>query len=1036
MKNRFAYRLVASLLLAGLLASPFSLARADEGDDDYKLALGLYKDESWTLAETAFQNFLTKHKDHPRSPLARLYLGQAQVQLKKYGAARSTLQDFVKKHPTSRDVPHAEYRIAECSYFLGKLEDAAKGFAAFTKDHEKDPLNEMAWAYLGDSQRRLKQYDKAAASLTKSLDLFPKGRMADEARFGLAQSTEKLGKIPEAIALFREVAADETSQRAAEAQLQIGTLLFREKKFEDATAEYQKLPERFPDSTLVSTAWLNSGFSLYELGEFQKAMAAFDKAESGFESRPKDRSQFITAGYWKGLCLKALEAYEDAAEVLATVAKSGSDDPLAESILYQLADCTFRAGNLQQAEQRFLVVTSRWPKGRYGDHSLYFATECALELATEQSGEDRRKHIQTAGLLLDKFERDYEKSTIRFSHDMQRGHFLVLRDEPGDLKAAEELYNRIISRSQRSQTRGEARFELARLLKNKGDTKAALAMITPLAREVMGDAKVGFPEALILYSHLALAEGDFGAVRDAADNYLKANAAGVNRDQAWAYLAMASARAKDWQEADRAIGQLLSDHAASPIVSRTINSVAETAYDGKTWEEAIRFFTILSKTGEESPFFPVAQSGLGWSHFNNGNFEAAATHFGIVVEKTPKHETAPEAGFKIGECLLQSSKKEEAAKAFEAAFAKFQPARRAFLAGVQAARVYVNVADVKSADAVYSAVDKAFPEITEHDLVLNEWALLRYEAEDYDGSDDLFARLVKEHPDSGFADNARFSLAESDLVNGKEKEAAEQFAALAADKKADADVQTDSLYRLVGIAAGDEDWKSVVARAGELNQRFEKNRYRLEMLFQSGNAQLNLALFTKAEATLKLVVAERKSPEAAQSDWLPHAWVLLAESQVRQKSDPKKATEALATAKDFRDQNPRSPLTYRIDEIAGRAYMRQAKFDDARAAFKRTVDSKEGTRTQTAAKAQFMIGESYTTQKKYREAREAYSRVYLLYKHPEWREPARYQMGVCDQALGDKPQAIATFEKFLEEFPESTHEADVKKRLGTLKGTK
>ena len=1037
MKNRSLHRFVLTALLAGFLASPLSLSWADEGDDDYKTALGLYKDDRWLLAETGFQNFLTKHKDHPRSPLARLYLGQAQVQLKKYGAARATLQEFVRKHPTSRDVPHAEYRIAECSYFLGKLEDATKGFEAFTKKHTKDPLNEMAWAYLGDSQRRLKQYDKAAVSLKKSLDLFPKGRMADEARFGLAQSTEKLGKTPEAIALYREVAADDTSKRADEAQLQIGTLLFRDKKFADATTEYEKLPTRFPESDLIPTAWMNSGFSLYELGKFQKAMSAFDKAETGFENRPKDRSQFITAGYWKGLSLKALEAYEDAAEVLATVAKSGSEDPLAESILYQLADCTFRAGNLAMAEQRFLVVTSRWPKGRYGDHSLYFATECALEQATKQSGEDRKKHIQTAGLLLDKFDREYPKSTIRFSHDMQRGHFLVLRDEPGDLKAAEDLYNRIISRSQRTQTRGEARFELARLLKNKGDTKAALSMITPLAREVMSDPKVGFPESLILYSHLALAEGDVGAVRDATDNYLKANAEGVNRDQAWAYLAMASARAKAWQESDRAVGRLLSDHAASPVVSRTINSVAETAYDSKTWDEAIRFFTILSKTGEESPFFPVAQSGLGWSHFNKGDFESAATHFGIVVEKTPKHETAPEAGFKIGECLLQTNRKEEAAKAFEEAFAKFQPARRAFLAGVQAARVYVNLADVKSADATYAAVDKAFPEISEHDLVLNEWALLRYESEDYEGSDALFARLVKEHADSPFADNARFSLAESDLVNGKEKEAATAFAALAADKKADADVQTDSLYRLVGIATGNEDWKTVVARAGELNQRFDESRYRVEMLFQSGNAQLNLSLFTKAEATLKLALTERKSPEAAKSDWLPHTWVLLAESQVRQKSDPKKAAEALATAKQFRDENPQSPLTYRIDEIAGRAYMRQAKFDEARAAFKRTVDSKEGTRTQTAAKAQFMIGESFTIQKKYPEAREAYGRVFLLYKHPEWREPARYQMGVCDQALGEKQQAIATFEKFLKEFPESTYEADVKKRLAELqaKGT-
>ena len=42
-------------------------------------------------------------------------------------------------------------------------------------------------------------------------------------------------------------------------------------------------------------------------------------------------------------------------------------------------------------------------------------------------------------------------------------------------------------------------------------------------------------------------------------------------------------------------------------------------------------------------------------------------------------------------------------------------------------------------------------------------------------------------------------------------------------------------------------------------------------------------------------------------------------------------------------------------------------------------------------------------------------------------------MGVCDHALGDKTQAIATLEKFLEEFPESPHEADVKKRRAALK---
>lgn len=1029
----FASRLFLSIFLAATFLVPFGSVRADEGDDDYKLALGLYQDKGWTFAEEAFQKFLTKHADHPRSPLARLYLGLSQVQLEKYAKAASTLRNFIKKHPKSPDVPHAEYRIAECSYHLGNLADAAKEFEAFSAAHPKDPLNEWAWAYQGDAQRRLDQFDKAAVSLQKSIELFPKGRMVDEARFGLAQSTERLNKTDEAIALYRVVAADMTSKRADAAQLQIGNLLFGTKKFAEATKEYELLSTRFPKSDLIPTARLNAGFSLYEQEEYQRAITAFDQAESGFESRPGARSQFVTSSYWKGLSLKALGAYDDAAEVLSGVAKAGGEEALAESILYQLADCTFRAGDLAKAEQRFLVVTTRWPKGQYGDHSLYFATECALKLASDQSGANRTRHIQEAGLLLDKFDRDFPESRISFSHDMQRGHFLVLRDNPGDLKAAEELYNRIISSSQKSQTRGEARFELARLLKNKGDAKAALAMITPLAREVMNDPKAGFSESLILYSHLSLSEGDLSAVKDAADSYLKANPTGSNRDQALAYLALASCQAKDWQEADLAIGRLLNDHADSPIVSRTINSVAETAYEGKAWDEAIRFFKVLAETSEESPFFPVAQSGLGWSHFNKGEFANAATHFQIVVDKTPKHETAPEAGFKIGECLLKSGKKAEAAKAFESAFEKFQPARRAFLAGLQAARVYVDLADVKSADASYAAVDKTFLKIAEHDLVLNEWALLLYEAEDYKRSDSLFARLVMEHPESSFADNARFSLAESKLVNGDEKKAAAEFAALAVDKTADPDVQIDSLYRLVGIASGNEDWMTVVARSGELNDRFKENRYRVEMLFQLGNAQLNLNEFSKAETVLQDVLKYREAPEVAKSDWLPHTWMLLAEAQVRQKSDPKKATEALATAKQFRDEMPDSPLTYRIDEIAGRALLREAKFDEARAAFKRVVDSKDGTRTATAAKAQFMIAESFTTQKNYKEAAAAYSRVYILYKHPAWQEPARFQMAVCYQALGDKPQAISTFENFLKEYPESTYRADAEKRLQSLK---
>jgi len=472
------------------------------------------------------------------------------------------------------------------------------------------------------------------------------------------------------------------------------------------------------------------------------------------------------------------------------------------------------------------------------------------------------------------------------------------------------------------------------------------------------------------------------------------------------------------------------------VVLHTIHTVAEHAYDDKDWDAAIGFFRILARSGDESQFFPLAHSGLGWSLFNKREFKTAQMHFRVVVETSPKHESAPEAGFKIGECLLAAGKKLEAARAFQDALAEFQPARRAFLAGIQAARVYVELDDVKSAGAVYSAVDQAFPEIQEHDLILNEWALLLYEQESYAESDRIFERLVKEHPESSYADNARFSLAESLLVNGQPDKAGIEFTNLASDKNADMDVQADSLYRLVGIAVTAERWKVAAERSAELNSRFKENRYELEMLFQLGNAQVNLKRFPEAVEALAEVVKQREDSRAAQSDWLPHAWVLLAEAQVRQRTVPKTAAAALATVRLFRSSMPTSTLAYRMDEVAGRAHMRLAEFDEARAAFQRVVQSKHGARTATAAKAQFMIAESYTTQKRHKEARDAYGRVYFLYRFPEWQEPARYQMAVCDQALGDEENAMQTLAKFLKEYPDSEYRNAAEKRLQSLrKGT-
>lgn len=986
--------LVYFVLLLGTSAATFSqpnVARADAGLDAYNFARGLYKAERWLQAEEAFLKFRSEYPKHEQIPFGTLFLGLSQIRLEKHAAARDTLDGYIQKYPQNSDVAHAKYRVAECSYYLDELARAEKDFTSCLKEFPKDPFREYALFYLGDTQRRLGKPKEAADSLQASLNLFPQGRMAVEARFGLAQATEAMGDAAKALVLYREAAKGTQADRGDAAQLALANLLFAQKKYHEAVTEYEAVGSRFPKSPLGSVATLNAGFALYQNNDFQNALGKFDAAEA-------TPSQAVKAGYWKGLTLKALQDYSGAADVLGEIEKKAGETPIAESVVYQLADCQFRSGQLAQAEASFLKVTQKWPMGQFADHSLYFATECILESARTAEPAEKTARLKEAELLLGKFDRDYGTSKIRMSHKLQEGQFLMLRATAEDMKKAAEIYDAVLKATQRPQTQAEARYQLARVRQEQGDSKGALDAIAPLAEAVIAEPRNGLPESLILYAYLSLEAARPVDAMKAANSYLQHNPKGPLRDQAWSHVANSAANTRDWTLADKAIGSLLSDHPESPRVSRTILNVAETAYDAKHWQAAGRFFETLLGPGPDSPFHAPALSGLAWSKLKQMDYDTAAQRFQQFINEHSKHGLAPEAGFMVGDALLQATKIKEAATAFEAAFTKFAPHEQAFLAGLQAARLQARLKQIDKSHRIYTAVELQFSKRPEHDQLLNEWALVLYEAERYTEADELFLRITNEHPDSSVADNARFSLAESDLVSGKVQLARTSFAALVADQKADADVREDSLFRVIGIDADAERWEDVADSAEEFAGQFAESQYSSDVQFYRGTAQLNLGDFESAEKTLSQLATQAGDPAIGQSAWVGHLWASLAESQVRQK----KYNAVIATAEKARAWKADSPTHYIIDEVVGRAWKNQAKFTEATAAFTRVIESEAGSRTETAAKAQLMLAEIHFLQKKYPEARDGYLKVYFLYKFPEWQAPALFQAGQCEELIASK----------------------------------
>ena len=452
------------------------------------------------------------------------------------------------------------------------------------------------------------------------------------------------------------------------------------------------------------------------------------------------------------------------------------------------------------------------------------------------------------------------------------------------------------------------------------------------------------------------------------------------------------------------------------------------------------WYSQVVAAGPESPHFVSALSGQAWSQFEKKQYKPAAESFARLVKEFPQHALAPEAGFKLGESLQLDNQFDAAAKAFGEAFESYSPGNYGYLAGLEAARTLRRLKKTVEADAAYEKLLVKFPKPQNLDKLFDEWALLNYTAamqyaqdgndqlaaKHYARSDEIFKRLIAETPTSDLVDNARFSLAESDLLSSvnpddgsvipaKLEAAKAAFQKLEQDPKSDAEVQELSLWRLMQIAEQQKQWDEVAKVAAAHRTRFPAGEHKSDAAFYLALSHLQRQQPEPALELLKPLVAAKADPAMKDKEWFPRVFVLLAETQWQKKN----YADVIATVTDFRAWDATNRFLYQAEEVLGRAYKSQAKFDEARAAFQKVIKDPNADRTETAAKAEFMTAETYLMQQNYKAALESFLKVDILYDFPEWQAPALYQAAACDEKLGDWPQVVQDYESLMKKFPKS-----------------
>jgi len=999
-----------------------AVSPAQAGVDDYNLAIGLYKKSRWELARDAFAKFLKENPGHRKVPSAQLYYGMTLRNLRKYDESRKMLRTFIQKSPNNRNLPYAMFRVGECSYFLDDWKQARTEFSAFVDKYPNHELTEWALPNLADVQHRLGDLRAAVAAYRKSIAKFPRGRLIEDSKYGLARALEVLKEFDEALDLYKQLAANKTSNLAPRAQLNLATRYFESGKFEQSAQSYDDLEENFPKSPLVASARINAGYAYYQLGAFRKAIAAFERAA-------QSKEQAATANYWMALSRKSLGEYEPASKTLKSIHDAEPKGPLAQYALFHHADCILRLSEPKQARALFLRVVKNWPSGEWADDSLYFAAEAAL----------LEGDVTAAENLIQQFQKQFPKSDLRSKQLVLHGRVLEQRGSDASLRAAMAAFQGVLNSDPSGRSSQFARYYLARVHGKLGDHKSAVKVLTPLVEQIKKENKTSeLIAALVLYGESQFHVGDLSAADDSMSLYLERQPEGDYVTRALSTRALAAAKLGKQDEARAHIAALKTRSPDDAVIGNTLRKIAEAAYDAENWGWASENFAALVERGSDAPSYLTGLSGLAWCEFQLGHFDQAAQRFSEVVEAAPAVEPpAPEAAYMHARSLYEAGKLESAAQAYDAAYVKLSADESvdlnddegagfyAYRAGLQAARTFRQLEKVDEADNSYQRLATRFSHAKKIDKLLDEWALLHYETGNYEKSDELFARLIRQAPDSDLADNARLSLGESHYISGRLDEAEKVFRELESSSKSDDEVQQVALKHLVSINVERHQWEEVGSLAERLLKRFPKCPYRRDVEFHQAEALLNLNDVDAAQKKLLELKSASDEKQVRESDWFSRIWILLAEISYRQKN----YDDVANYIKEMRAKAPESPLLYQGDEILGRSYRNQAEFDQARAAFTRVIDDETGRRTETAAKSQFMLAETYMTQKKYRKAQLEYLKVYTLYEFPDWQAPALYQAAQCDEVLEQWKDAVQTYGDLIKEFPDSEYAKKAKTKL-------
>ncbi len=608
-------------------------ARAHFELKQYDQALKILEDGAAEMAESVYA---------PSALRLKAYMLKTTGEFEK---AEAAYQQFAKDYPEHEDALFNQFDLAEILVLQKRIPEAIAAFEALVEN--KDPaVSQRAMLKLGHllyTQGAEENFEQARAILT-SLAVDENARLAYriDAFVDLAALEEKAGKMKDAETALRKAAllSPDARQRVP-LKLALARMLLRESNTAAALKTLEECRTEAPNAKVAAELQLEKAGALLQAGDFVSADAAYQV----YLDVADDQAGLARAYLGKGLALWELGRFAESAAALDKAVKELKDPDERADALFKAGDAYYRADKFEDAEKRYRLFVTDFPKHKNAPNALY---QLGLSLAPPvkmDAGLVSEEQMSEALATYSTIEKDFPADPFAEKASLQSAEILLASRR---WQAALDKYTQISRIYTNSPAVAFSDHRRGRVLWDLGRYAESQRAFEKVMEEHPESEYL--PQASYMRGFCLYVQGQVDEAVKTCKGFIDKYPDSEWRPEVMFWLAERYFNEGNYPESEPMFLRIAEEYKGHKLAPRALYWAGRAAAAQSNYVKAVERYSEVAKNYPESDVLPQTRFAQGDALSELGEFSRAILAFEEIIKKYPESHLVNGAWGRKGDC--------------------------------------------------------------------------------------------------------------------------------------------------------------------------------------------------------------------------------------------------------------------------------------------------------------------------------------------------------------------------------------------------